>query len=151
MIKRLSSEDLDNLMVVETECFSDAYKKETYEYEIDDNPCAYIYGYYIEDKLVAFIDFWVTFETVQLCKIGVRKDYRRQHIGQELMDFMYDFCLKENCETILLEVRSKNDRARNFYCNEGFYELNIRKKYYSNPLDDAIVMGKILIGEEDEQ
>lgn len=146
MIKRLTLLDLSDLMNVEKDCFEDPYQAKQYEYELADNPCAYLYGYYKDDNLIGFIDYWVTFDTTQLCKIGVLEAYRQQQIATELMDFMYEEAIKENCETILLEVRASNQIARSFYEREGFLEINVRKDYYSNPSEDAIVMGKILVG-----
>lgn len=146
MIKRLTSDELASIMEIETSCLQNPYTQEQFAYELSDNPCAFIYGYYVEDKLVGLIDYWITFDCVQLCKIAVLKDYRKQGIGHKLMEFMYEQAKKEGCEHVLLEVRKSNEVAQAFYEKQDFLVINERKNYYDNPREDALVMGKILVG-----
>lgn len=147
MIKKLTIEDIDDILKIENEAFLHPYNKEQFAYELEDNPCAMIYGYYEEDKLIGVIDFWITFDCCQLCKIAIDKAYRRKGIATKLMNFMYEKSKKEQCENVLLEVRMSNKSAIAFYKKEGFISLNTRDKYYDNPVEDALVMGKVIVGE----
>lgn len=150
MIRKMQKADMEAVLQIEHECFLDPYTEVQYTYELEDNPCAYIYVMEEDGKIVGFIDFWITFESCQLCKIAVTSTLQEQGKGYDLMAFMVDYAQQEGCETILLEVRKSNEKAIRFYQNLEFIEINERKQYYRNPVEDAIVFGKILIGEEDE-
>lgn len=146
MIRRLDENDVSALLEIENLCFSHPYNHEQYLYELNDNPCAYLYGYFIDNQLVGFIDYWITFDCAQLCKIATHPDFQNRGIGKEMMEFMYKDAIKQDCENVLLEVRVSNEKAIDFYHHEDFLDINIRSKYYSEPVEDAIVMGKILVG-----
>lgn len=147
MIRRLTAMDVEAVLDIEKDCFKMPYNAEQYLYEFEDNPCAYIYGYYKEDQLIGFIDYWITFDCAQLCKIAVVESERNKGIASELMEYMCKDAGKHGCESVLLEVRASNDTAKSFYEKFDFMEVNVRKKYYDNPVEDAIIMGKVLVGE----
>lgn len=71
----------------------------------------------------------------ELDNIGVKPDFQGQKVGSQLMD-----CLSNLTGTIFLEVRSSNLTAQQLYKKYGFTEYNIRKNYYQNPLEDAVLM-----------
>lgn len=78
----------------------------------------------------------------EIYRIAVREDRRQRGVGYRLLSY----CLKtergSGVETVFLEVRSKNAPAIALYRAYGFKEMGIRKNYYQNPSDDAIVMIK---------
>ena len=139
-------EDVKKVVQIEQENFASPYEEKQFLYEIEDNPCAQLYVIKEHDWIIGYIDFWITFESCQLCKIAVDKNYQGKGYGKALMEFMFDK-VKEECETIFLEVRKSNQKARLFYEQFDFIEINIRKNYYTNPSEDGIIMGKILVGE----
>lgn len=146
MISEMQLDDVKEVVRIEKDNFTLPYEEKQYLYEIEDNLCAQLYVLKEEDVIVGYIDFWVTFESCQLCKIAVDKNYQGKGYGKQLMEFMFDK-VKDECETIFLEVRESNQRARAFYEGFDFWEINVRKNYYSDPIEDGIIMGKILVGE----
>lgn len=151
MIRKMTREDMPQVLRIETNCFSDPYLEAQYVYELEDNPCAYLYVIEENKEIVGFIDFWITFESCQLCKIAVDSKYQRVGYGYQLMEYMVEVAQQQNCEIIFLEVRKSNNTAITFYKNLEFIELNVRKNYYKNPQEDAIVFGKVVIGDDDER
>lgn len=140
---------VEDLMVIETieqACFSDPYRMEQYEYEINDNPVAHLYVYEKAGEIIGFIDFWITFEACQLCKLAVVKKERGKGIASEMIDFMVDIAIEEDCEAIFLEVRKSNEIAQKLYEKHDFLVMNVRKEYYPDNYEDAIVMGKVIGG-----
>lgn len=146
MIRKMSIEDLDRIDEIEKESFSSVYKKEQYEYELEDNPCAKLFVLEDENEIVGFIDYWITFDSCQLTKLAIAKEYRGKGYAHELMEFMIEDAIKENCEAILLEVRESNVVAQNLYKAYDFLEINVRKGYYTDNKENAIVMGKAIGG-----
>lgn len=146
MISEMQLDDVKEVVRIEKDNFTLPYEEKQYLYEIEDNLCAQLYVLKEEDVIVGYIDFWITFESCQLCKIAVDKNYQGKGYGKQLMEFMFDK-VKDECETIFLEVRESIQRARAFYEGFDFWEINVRKNYYSDPVEDGIIMGKILVGE----
>ena len=95
-------------------------------------------GYFISDKLVAFICYSVYFERAEINYIYVKDEYRRFGIASKLMKYMIQKC--NNLENVTLEVRESNCSAINLYKKFGFSECTIRKNYYGS--EDAILMIK---------
>ena len=76
----------------------------------------------------------------EIYRIAVREDKRRNHIGNLLLTYALDTELELGIYVVYLEVRSRNQAAREFYRYLGFNEVGYRDNYYSNPKDDAVVM-----------
>ena len=104
--------------------------------EILDNKNNYLFGYYKDDTLIAFIHITKSFEVLEINNIVVKKDYQKNNIGSKLIDYI----IKRfpDIKEIFLEVRSKNKIAIEFYKKNNFKCINIRKDYYEN--DDAYIM-----------
>lgn len=149
MIRKMCMEDLVVVDKIEKESFSDPYRMDQYEYELNDSPVSCLYVYEKDGEIVGFIDFWITFEACQLTKLAVAKKARKQGIASEMIDFMVEEAEEQGCEAIFLEVRKSNLAAQKLYEKHDFLEINIRKEYYPDNYEDAIVMGKVIGGYEE--
>lgn len=78
----------------------------------------------------------------EIYRIAVREDKRGRGVGYRLLSYALKTELGSGVETVFLEVRAKNVPARALYLSYGFKEIGIRKNYYQNPSDDAIIMVK---------
>ena len=76
----------------------------------------------------------------EIQRIGVYPNYRRQGIARELMDAMVAFARARGVRAIALEVRESNLGARKLYDSYGFRQEAVRKGYYHNPAEDAVIM-----------
>ncbi|MDF9824476.1 ribosomal-protein-alanine N-acetyltransferase [Breznakia sp. PF5-3] len=149
MIRKATMEDLDIILEIEKENFPFPYTRKQYEYEIEANPCAYLYVLEECDEVIGYIDYWITFDSCQLCKIAVTKECQRSGYGKEMLEFMFKDALSKACETAFLEVRVSNKKAISFYETFDFLEVNRRKDYYRDPKEDGIILGKVLVGDVD--
>jgi len=80
----------------------------------------------------------------ELLKITVLQGYRRSGYGFSLLKELCKRCVHLGCEVLFLEARATNLAARNLYLRSGFSEQTIRKKYYQDPEDDAVLYRKQL-------
>jgi ribosomal-protein-alanine N-acetyltransferase len=78
----------------------------------------------------------------EIYRIAVRSDKRQRGIGYRLLSYALKTELGEGVETVFLEVRSRNIPAIALYEAYGFTRCGLRKNYYQNPSDDAIIMIK---------
>jgi ribosomal-protein-alanine N-acetyltransferase len=82
----------------------------------------------------------------EIYNIAVVNEARRKGIGRMLLTGAIEHFISKACECIWLEVRSSNSAAVQFYENNGFNRSAIRRNFYSNPVEDALVMRLDLTG-----
>ena len=120
--------------------FNNLYKLE----DIINSKFDSIYGYYINNVLIGFIHVNKLYENMDIVNIIIEKDYRNKGYGKELLDYV--LLKNKDINSIMLEVRESNMNAINFYKNNGFNIINVRKKYYGN--EDALIMKRDVNNEE---
>jgi ribosomal-protein-alanine N-acetyltransferase len=80
----------------------------------------------------------------ELESIGVLAGEQRRGIGQKLFSVLVDELRAAAASEFLLEVRSSNQAALNFYRSQGWSEIGCRPRYYADPEEDAVLMSLIL-------
>ena len=83
-----------------------------------------------------------------ILNITVRNENRRAGIGTELLTEIIARCPEHGVSVIHLEVRESGMPARNLYRKMGFREDGIRKRYYTDPVEDAVLMTLMLPNHE---
>ena len=92
------------------------------------------------EHIVGFIGTWYMVDEAHIVSIGVRNEYQGRGIGDLLLLGAIDHAIETGAETITLEVRPSNLKARNLYKKHGLSERGVRKSYYSDDREDAIIM-----------
>ena len=106
----------------------------------DTNPFRRRIEYIIDDKSVAFLEYSLIYDRMELDNIKVLEEYQNQGIGTKLMAHLISVAIEYRVDNITLEVRISNERARNLYKKFGFREVALRKYYYGD--EDGILMEK---------
>lgn len=94
------------------------------------------------DKVIAYGGIWVILEEAHITNIAVHPDYRNQGIGEVLLDSLLEKAYERGAKEITLEVRVSNLHAQWLYKKVGFVEEGIRKNYYEDNREDALIMWK---------
>ena len=94
-----------------------------------------------EGRVVGYTVAWFIEEGVHLMNIAVRKEYQRRGVGKRLMKHLVDAALASRRVIIILEVRLSNAGAQAFYERFGFEKFGMRRGYYADNREDAILMG----------
>ena len=136
MIKKLTINDIDyieQIFNLEKDIFKNsAFSKESTENLVKaDN--SFIYAYLIDEKVCGYLMVLDSIDVYEILAIATVEEYRNKGIAQELLD-------KIKTKDIFLEVRENNEKAINFYKKNKFKQISIRKGYYSDPTEDAIIM-----------
>jgi len=84
------------------------------------------------------------FDYLEVLKVGVSPDFQRQGIGTQLMDAAYAEGSRRGCRRCFLEVRKSNQGAIQFYYSHRFKIAGTRLNYYTDPIEDAWIMERIL-------
>lgn len=145
-IRKAQKTDAEQIEVLEQEAFPTSYwPLKQIEYELTTNPVAILLVVLDEDKVVGYLDFDITFDSATICRIAVRKDYRKKGIASSLLLAMENVLGKQpdKVSFITLEVRVSNVEARKLYQKMKYEEVTIKKKYYDDG-EDAVYMVRYL-------
>lgn len=140
-IRRLDKEDLAELIKLDTECNPLPWSGEIYLKEMGKESAA-IFGAFKDKLLIGFLVINTILEEAFIVNLGVTSSYRKLGIAKNLIEHYINCVNKDLIKSISLEVRENNTPAINLYKNFGFSELGRRPKYYSDTLEDAIILTK---------
>ena len=93
-----------------------------------------------EEYILGFTGFWIMADEAHITNIAVRERYRRQGIGEMLLISTIDLATELNAGIITLEVRASNTAAQNLYHKYGFTQAGLRRGYYIDNREDAVLM-----------
>lgn len=127
------------LLKIEEDDDKEKLSLENLNYEINENPVSNIIVYKIDDSIVGYLDYWITFDSSTIFKIIVKKEYRNKSIASKLLEYSINHLKKENVLYLTLEVRKSNLSAINLYHKFNFEDVVIKEKYYKDG-EDAIYM-----------
>jgi ribosomal-protein-alanine N-acetyltransferase len=142
-IRPMKFEDIDAVDEINRLSFSNPWSRESFERELTSNKIARYFVAVYNEKIVGFVGLWIIFQEAQITTIAVHPNYRGKKIGYRLLDFVIEYCLKNQVRNIILEVRVSNTIAQNLYYKKGFQKIGVRKWYYKDG-EDALVMVKKL-------
>ncbi|MDE5556325.1 MAG: ribosomal protein S18-alanine N-acetyltransferase [Ruminococcus sp.] len=95
------------------------------------------------NNIIALLSGYFAEGEGDITSVAVDENFRRKGLAQKLIEEFIKI-LPENTESIFLEVRENNTPAINLYKKCGFEKLSVRKNFYSNPCENAVVMVKNL-------
>jgi ribosomal-protein-alanine N-acetyltransferase len=133
--------DLDGVLEVEQESFSSPWTREMYTWELQNPSVSHIYVLRTPECAVAgFAAFWLVFDEIHINNIAMRPHYRGTGLGSALLKHILREGIRLGATRATLEVREGNTGARRLYERLGFHVAGIRKRYYSNPEEDALIL-----------
>lgn len=139
IIRTMTKDDIDDVYKVEEDCFADPWSKEAIRQELKNNLARYIVAE-IDGKVVGYVGVWFVLDEGHITNVAVHSDYRGKKIGDKLIKELVGLCKENNMSAITLEVRVSNIVAQNLYKKYGFKIGGIRKEYYSDNKEDAMIM-----------
>jgi [ribosomal protein S18]-alanine N-acetyltransferase len=90
--------------------------------------------------LVGFVGIWYMAGEAHIVSIAVRETYRRKGLGELLLIGSIEMAMRRDCQVVTLEARVSNDSAIALYRKYGFNEVGLRRRYYSDNGEDAVIM-----------
>lgn len=138
-IEPMNSSHIEGVFEVSKLSLAEAWNIESIEKELSNKLAKYLVAL-DENKVIGFLGMWVVFDEGDITNIAVHPEYRKQGIGNLLMDNLITLCKENNINSLTLEVRQSNLPAQNLYKKHGFKEEGIRKNFYDNPKENAIIM-----------
>lgn len=133
--KRLQKDILD----IESRSFPTPWRLSQFLDEIA-NPLSHIWALLEKDNLVGYICFWIVADEIHIMNIAIRPDMRGRGMAKLLLTKLINVAIDKDISQIWLEVRPSNKAAISLYLHLGFKKVGIRKGYYPDTHEDAIIM-----------
>jgi [ribosomal protein S18]-alanine N-acetyltransferase len=136
-----SDEDLGGLVAVEHASFLNPWTREMYLAELQNRGVSYLFVAKDPDgRVVGFCGFWRVLDELHINNLAVLPEFRRQGIASKILGRVFAEGRKVGAGRATLEVRRSNDVARRLYERFGFTVAGVRRGYYRQPDEDALVL-----------
>jgi len=139
IIDFMKEDDIDAILDISSLSFSICWSKNSYMQELT-NPVARYLVAKIDNNVVGFLGTWIVLDESHITNIAVHPNYRKQGIASKLLRELLNYCKNQGCVAYTLEVRSSNKAALALYEKHGFKQDGVRKGYYEDNKEDALLM-----------
>ena len=139
LLRELTSEDLARIVEIERSSFSTPWRSSTFEGLLRRTDTDLI-GATIEGRLVGYAITWTILDQAELGNVAVAPEARRRGLGRLLVEAALRRVRQRGARECFLEVRESNVGARRLYESLGFSPIGRRRRYYSEPTEDALVL-----------
>jgi len=141
VIEPLTDDDLTGILEVEVESFSNPWTREMYEWELRNRAVCHIYVVRAGDCRVAgFCAFWLVVDEIHINNVAIRPQFRGHGFGTALLEHVFAEARRLGAHRATLEVRASNLEAQRLYARLGFAAAGVRRRYYTNPVEDAVIL-----------
>ncbi|MCG0240037.1 MAG: ribosomal protein S18-alanine N-acetyltransferase [Firmicutes bacterium] len=134
--------DVDGVVAVERLCFLTPWSRQAFVRELTENPHARYLVARAGGTVVGYAGMWLVLDEAHVTNVAVHPDWRRQGLGERLMRGLMDWARAEGATRMTLEVRVSNQPAQELYRKLGFQPSGIRRGYYTDTGEDALIMWK---------
>ncbi len=138
----MTLEHIDEVFELEKICFYTPWSKVDFIREIKENKLALYFVAKDNNKIVGYSGMWHIIDEGHITNVAVMPEYRNCGIGSKLVEILINTAIERKIIALTLEVRINNFSAQKLYTKFGFKPEGIRKNYYSDTREDAIIMWK---------
>jgi len=139
-IREMLTGDIEAVMGIEREVFPSPWTPEFFERELRRGEVTIYLVAFSAGRLLGFIGAHLLGDEIYITNMAVAHDFRRRGLGSALLMECVQLGLKKGSRWLTLEVRETNRDAQEFYRFFGFRELGLRRGYYSDTGEDAVIM-----------
>jgi ribosomal-protein-alanine N-acetyltransferase len=159
LFRKMTMDDLEQVVAIDQVSFGLPWPPRSFYFELTDNPPSRCWVAEMDGRVVAMLVAWLIVDEIHIATFATHPDYRRRGIGGKLLHHTLRMAREEGAITSFLEVRAGNEAALTMYRKFGYMESGLRKGYYSDNREDAVLMTlaspdyeKLLLdGETDER
>ncbi|MNO74784.1 ribosomal-protein-alanine N-acetyltransferase [compost metagenome] len=133
-------EDIPEIMVIEHEAFTLPWTETAFRNELTNNHFARYIGMENAGEAIGYAGMWTIIDEAHVTNIAILEAYRGRKLGERLLDELMKTATQLEMNRMTLEVRVSNVVARSLYEKKGFKAAGLRKGYYSDNNEDAMIM-----------
>ena len=138
-IEKMTSAHLDGVCALETACFVHPWSRDSLQSELE-NSNSLFYVAEENEETVGYIGMNIVLDEGYIYNVAVAENHRKKGIGSALIRTLVTYAKKNSFSFLTLEVRESNTAARSLYEHFGFIKVGERKSYYSDPVENAVLM-----------
>lgn len=138
-IRRMTLADVDQVYAVEAASFPKPWKRNDFVREMTENVCARYLVAETDGKVIGFAGAWIVLDEAHITNIAVLKEYRGRGVGRLLTERLLQYAADLGVVYATLEVRRSNETAKSLYLSLGFEYAGVRKRYYEDNGEDALI------------
>ena len=139
IIRRMTMADVDGVAAVEAATFPTPWSRDAFASEMKNVAARYLVAER-DGKIIGYAGAWIILDESHITNIALLKDERGQGIGRRLTHGLLQYLSNLGAAYATLEVRKSNEVAQNLYKSLGFIKLGVRKRYYEDNGEDALIM-----------
>jgi ribosomal-protein-alanine N-acetyltransferase len=132
--------DLDGIVAIERAAFSDPWSADSFREALAHPAMYFACARGGDDVVVGYVVAWFVADEGEIANLAVEPAGWGEGVGKLLLDAALAEGAQRGAESVYLEVRESNARARRLYASRGFEEVGRRRGYYRRPVEDAIVL-----------
>lgn len=140
MIRKMELQDVETVYAIELATFPTPWTLDSFYYEMNENQYAHYLVCEDETGIIGFCGMWLVIDAAQITNVAVVETARGRGLGEALMREALRIAREAKMDVMSLEVRVTNTVAQNLYRKLGFQDGGIRKGYYTDNGEDALVM-----------
>ena len=137
----MNKDHVSQIAQLEAQCFSDPWSEKSIASELE-NPLSLWLVAEENGQVYGYVGSQTVLDESDMMNVAVDPGFRRQGIARALIETLIAELSKMGSRCLRLEVRVSNENARALYARMGFQQLGLRKNYYHNPKEDALILGK---------
>ncbi|WHY00973.1 ribosomal protein S18-alanine N-acetyltransferase [Neobacillus sp. DY30] len=140
VFRYMKEEDIDQILEVEHASFATPWSRDAFYNEIYNNKFAVYIVLEEDEKIIGYVGAWVVIDEAHVTNLAILPSYRGKKLGEALLRKMMTVAKDMGARSMTLEVRVTNNVAQSLYRKLGFQNGGIRKNYYTDNQEDALVM-----------
>lgn len=143
-IRNMEKQDIDGVLIIEHSSFATPWSRQAFINELEYNRFANYLVMEYNDEIIGYCGLWVIIDEAHITNIAIKPEYRGKKLGELLLKHSLQVARQLGGLKLSLEVRLSNCTAQNLYKKFGFQPGGIRKNYYIDNQEDALVMWVML-------
>jgi len=140
VIDDMTLEDIDAVQEVERSSFPVPWPANAFRHELTQNRNARYVVPRSGEQLVDYAGLWLMVDEAHITTCAGQPEHRRLRIGERLLQRLFEIAAAMSAEWLTLEVRASNLPAQRLYEKYGFRRAGVRRRYYSDNNEDALIM-----------
>ena len=141
IVRKMQPEDLLQVCEIEKDNFSLPWSEKSFLESMERDDTLFLVAL-DREEVAGYLGCYCVAGEGEITNVAVKSSYRRQGVGGKLLETLYEEAKALHTQEFFLEVRESNEAAISLYSRQGFVKEGVRKNFYEQPVENAVIMWK---------